>query len=119
MGWPSITKLTCAWSPNGWKNPLASAAVPPMLLLMMPLKPDAGSNEGSFMNAAEFASVCTEGSVSMRASEAPTSSVVVTSAILESEAQIDWTWASDLNWLSFCGEPWRGDPDLIHVLGNV
>jgi len=29
MGWPSTTKLTCAWSPKGWKNPLASAAVPP------------------------------------------------------------------------------------------
>ncbi len=48
---------------------------------MMLLSPDAGSNVGSFMNADELASVCAEGSVSIKAKDALTSTVVATSAI--------------------------------------
>ena len=55
--------------------------MPPVLLLMMLLNPDAGSNDGSFMNADEFESVCAEGSVSMSDKDAPTSTEVETSPI--------------------------------------
>ena len=49
---------------------VASEAVPPVLLLMMLLKPEAGSNEGSFMKAVEFESVWAEGSVSINEKDA-------------------------------------------------
>src|SRR5208282_755293 len=78
MGWPSMTKLTWAWSPSGWKNPFASAAVPPVLLLMMLLNPDAGSKRGNLRNEDASASVCADGSVSISGAVDTTSTLVAT-----------------------------------------
>ena len=50
-------------------------------MLIKLLKPDAGSKTGNLESTEEPVSVCADGSVSMRAMEALTSTFVVTSAI--------------------------------------
>src|SRR5260370_1922231 len=47
IGWPSITKLTCAWSPSGWKKPFESAATFGVVKVIASFSPDPGERTGS------------------------------------------------------------------------